>query len=136
MLKEAKYVERWPSTTSAWAGWSRFDIPVGIGMVAYILYYGSPAEHWGPLPATRLASRKILIEQNMKKRKGSSLCVLCGNALPTGRGSNVNMGDGMWEVMGRGAWELQYKRVYGGWEVLYHTECEICEDGVTVLGSQ
>ncbi len=25
---EAKYVERWPSTTSAWAGWNRFDIPV------------------------------------------------------------------------------------------------------------
>jgi hypothetical protein len=26
--QEAKYVEGWPSTTSAWAGWSRFDIPV------------------------------------------------------------------------------------------------------------
>jgi hypothetical protein len=26
--QEAKYVERWPSTTSAWAGWSRFYIPV------------------------------------------------------------------------------------------------------------
>jgi hypothetical protein len=26
--QEAKYVESWPSTTSAWAGWSRFDIPV------------------------------------------------------------------------------------------------------------
>jgi hypothetical protein len=25
---EAKYLESWPSTTSAWAGWSRFDIPV------------------------------------------------------------------------------------------------------------
>jgi hypothetical protein len=25
--QEAKYVESWPSTTSAWAGWSRFDIP-------------------------------------------------------------------------------------------------------------
>jgi hypothetical protein len=25
--KEAKYVEGRPSTTSAWAGWSRFDIP-------------------------------------------------------------------------------------------------------------
>jgi hypothetical protein len=22
--QEAKYVERWPSTTSAWAGWSRY----------------------------------------------------------------------------------------------------------------
>jgi hypothetical protein len=26
--QEAKYVERWLNTTSAWAGWSRFDIPV------------------------------------------------------------------------------------------------------------
>jgi hypothetical protein len=28
MLQEAKYLEAWPNTTSAWAGWSRFDIPV------------------------------------------------------------------------------------------------------------
>ncbi len=28
MPQEAKYVERWPNTTSAWSGWSRFDIPV------------------------------------------------------------------------------------------------------------
>ncbi len=26
--QEAKYVESWPSTTSAWAGWRRFDIPL------------------------------------------------------------------------------------------------------------
>ncbi len=26
--QEAKYVESWPNTTSAWASWSRFDIPV------------------------------------------------------------------------------------------------------------
>jgi hypothetical protein len=26
--QEAKYVEGWPITISAWAGWSRFDIPV------------------------------------------------------------------------------------------------------------
>ncbi len=26
--QEVKYVERWPSTTSAWVSWSRFDIPV------------------------------------------------------------------------------------------------------------
>jgi hypothetical protein len=49
-----------------------------IGVVEYILCYGGPAEHWGPLPVTRLASRKILIEQNIKKRTGTALCVLCG----------------------------------------------------------
>jgi hypothetical protein len=26
--QEAKYVESWPRTTSAWASWSRFDIPI------------------------------------------------------------------------------------------------------------
>jgi hypothetical protein len=73
--QEAKYVEGWPSTTSAWAGWSRFDIPVDrYGEVLYILCYGGPAEHWGPLPATSLASREILIEQNIKKRTGPALC--------------------------------------------------------------
>jgi hypothetical protein len=46
-------------------------------MLEYILCYGGPAEHWGPLLATRLASRKILIQQNIKKRTGPSLCVLC-----------------------------------------------------------
>jgi hypothetical protein len=49
-----------------------------IGIVEYILCYGDPAEYWGPLPATRLASRKILIERNIKKRTGPALCVLCG----------------------------------------------------------
>ncbi len=28
VTQEAKYVESWPKTTSAWASWSRFDIPV------------------------------------------------------------------------------------------------------------
>jgi hypothetical protein len=28
LAQEAKYVESWPNTTSARAGWSRFDIPV------------------------------------------------------------------------------------------------------------
>jgi hypothetical protein len=46
--------------------------------VEYILCYGSPTEHLDPLPTTRLASRKILIEQNIKKRTGPALCVLCG----------------------------------------------------------
>jgi hypothetical protein len=27
-FQEAKYIESWPNTASAWAGWSRFDIPV------------------------------------------------------------------------------------------------------------
>jgi hypothetical protein len=46
-------------------------------MVEYIPCYSAPAEHWGFLPATRLASRIILIEQNTKKRTGPALCVLC-----------------------------------------------------------
>jgi hypothetical protein len=47
-------------------------------MLEYIPSYGAPVEHWRFLPATRLASRIILIEQNIKKRTGPALCVLCG----------------------------------------------------------
>jgi hypothetical protein len=32
-IQEAKYVKSWPYTTSAWAGWSRFDIPEAIVLV-------------------------------------------------------------------------------------------------------
>jgi hypothetical protein len=46
-------------------------------MVEYILCYGGPALHWGFLPATRLASRKVLNEKNIKKRTGPALCALC-----------------------------------------------------------
>jgi hypothetical protein len=48
-------------------------------MLEYIPCLPAPALHWGPLPATRLASREILIEQNIKKRTGPSLWLLCGN---------------------------------------------------------
>jgi hypothetical protein len=37
-------------------------------MLEYIPCYSAPAVHLGLLPATRLASRIILIEQNIKKR--------------------------------------------------------------------
>jgi hypothetical protein len=47
-------------------------------MVEYIPCYSAPELHWGFLPTTRLASRKILIEQNIKQRTGPALCVLCG----------------------------------------------------------
>jgi hypothetical protein len=44
-------------------------------MLEYIPCYSAPAVHWGLLPATRLAGRKILIEQNIKRRTGPALCV-------------------------------------------------------------
>ncbi len=39
-------------------------------MVEYIPCYPAPALRWGLLPATRLASRKILTEQNIYKKSG------------------------------------------------------------------
>jgi hypothetical protein len=77
LLQEAKYVESWPNTNSAWAGWSRFDIPVDGGVHSLLL---CTRLHGGLLPVTRLPSRKILSEQNIKKRTGPALCVLCGTA--------------------------------------------------------
>jgi hypothetical protein len=51
-------------------------------MVVYIPSYGGPAEHWGSLPATRLASRKILIEQISKSGQGQhSVYSVVGPAL-------------------------------------------------------
>jgi hypothetical protein len=44
-----------------------------IGMVEYILCYSAPAVHWGLLPVTRLANRKILIGKNIKIRIGPAL---------------------------------------------------------------
>jgi hypothetical protein len=44
-------------------------------MLEYIPCYGGPAEHWGLLPATRLASREILIEQQ-KVDRAITLCTL------------------------------------------------------------
>ncbi len=77
--QEAKYIEGWPNTTFAWAGWSRFDIPVDKygGVHSQLICISITL---GLLHATRLASREILIEQNSKKRTGPSLCVLCGNS--------------------------------------------------------
>jgi hypothetical protein len=58
--------------TSAWDGWRRFDIPVDRydGVHSLLQWW-----YWGLLPATRLASRKILIEQKIKWRTGPALCV-------------------------------------------------------------
>jgi hypothetical protein len=49
--QEAKYVEGWPNMTSAWAGWSRFDIPVDRygGVHSQLI---CTRVHWGFLPAT------------------------------------------------------------------------------------
>jgi hypothetical protein len=68
-LYPTKYVESWPSTTSAWAGWSRFDIPMDrYGGVHYLPI--CTAVYWDLLPATRLASIIILIEKNIKSGQG------------------------------------------------------------------
>jgi hypothetical protein len=47
-------------------------------MVEYIPCCTAPALHWGLLHATRLASREILFERNIKKRTGPALFVLYG----------------------------------------------------------
>jgi hypothetical protein len=53
-----------------------------IGMVEYILCYGGLAEHWGLLPATRLASRKILVKQNIKKLTEAEVLDKYGDLIP------------------------------------------------------
>jgi hypothetical protein len=41
----------------------------------YIPSYCAPAVHWGLPPATRLVGRKILMEQNIKRRTGTALYI-------------------------------------------------------------
>ncbi len=75
------WVESWPNTTSAWADCSKFDIPVGrYGGVHSLLICTSSTR--GSSTCTRLASREILIEQNIKKRTGPALWLLCGYPSP------------------------------------------------------
>jgi hypothetical protein len=69
--QEAKYIERWPNTTSACAGWRRFDIPVDMyGGVHSLLQCSSSTLG---SPTSKQANRKILIEQNIKNRTGPAL---------------------------------------------------------------
>jgi hypothetical protein len=61
-----------------------------IGMVEYIPCNSAPAVHWDLLPVTRLASRIILIAQNIIKWTGTALCVLCGCDIPVDRYGGVH----------------------------------------------
>jgi hypothetical protein len=61
-------------------------------MMEFIPCYGALAAHWGLLPATRLASREMLIEQNIKKRTGPALCVLCGPDIKSSNPNDLKMG--------------------------------------------
>ncbi len=78
LTQEAKYVEGCPHTTSAWAGCSRFDILVDRygGVHPLLICTSSPLGF--PTCHHRVASRIILIEQNIKKRTGPALWLLCG----------------------------------------------------------
>jgi hypothetical protein len=51
----------------------------------YIPCYSAPAVHWGLLPVTRLASRKILNEQNIKGGQGQHSGYLASWSLPANR---------------------------------------------------
>jgi hypothetical protein len=46
-----------------------------VGLVEFIPCYSATAVYWGLIPVTRLASRKILIEQNIKRQTGPALYV-------------------------------------------------------------
>jgi hypothetical protein len=67
-------------------------------MLEYIPYYGGPAEHWGLLPAARLARREILLDQNIKKRTGPALCVLCGASYTIRFGSKFLLPPPAWKI--------------------------------------
>ncbi len=77
LLQEAKYVERWPNTASAWAGLSRFDISVDrYGRVRSQLIctsrtLGSPTCHWASQQGNTYWAKY------QKAYRASTLCTLC-----------------------------------------------------------
>jgi hypothetical protein len=81
MTQEAKYIVSWPSTTSAWAGWSRFDIPVDRSDGVHSLLHCTSISLGSPTCHTA-SQQEILFEQNIKKRTGIELCVLCASDSP------------------------------------------------------
>jgi hypothetical protein len=72
--QEAKYVESWPNTTSAWADRGRFYIPADKPNRVHSLLICTGCT-LRLLPLSGLDSRKILIEQNIKRRTGPALYV-------------------------------------------------------------
>ncbi len=79
--QEAKYVERWPNTTYAWAGWSRFDIPVDrYGGVHSLLIctssiLGSPTCHQASQQENTYSTKY------QKADRASTLCTLWGQLI-------------------------------------------------------
>jgi hypothetical protein len=77
MPQEAKYVERWPNTTSAWAGWSRFDIPVDRygGVHSLLICTSSPLGS----PTCHQASQQenTYCTKYQKADRASTLVTLC-----------------------------------------------------------
>jgi hypothetical protein len=72
VTQEDKYVEHCPARHLSGLAGADFKFQ-WIGMVEYIPGLSALAVHWGFLPATELARRKILIERNIKKRTGPAL---------------------------------------------------------------
>ncbi len=76
LSKDAKYVESWPSMTSAWAGWSRFDIPVDRygGVNSLLICTSSPLG----FPTSHQASQQdnTYWTKYKKADRASTLCTL------------------------------------------------------------
>jgi hypothetical protein len=79
--QEAKYIERWPNTTSAWAGWSRFDIPVdrydGVHsqLICTSRTLGSPTCHQASQQENTYCTKY------QKADRASTLVTLCSDVL-------------------------------------------------------
>jgi hypothetical protein len=77
-IREAKYVENWPNSASAWAGWRRFDIPVDKSDGVHSLLIFTSCTYTGSLylPMSEPPGEYVLLEQNIKRRTGQHSYVL------------------------------------------------------------
>ncbi len=64
----------------------------GYVVYTYIPCYPAPAVHWVSLPASRLAGRKILNQQNIKRQTGPALFYLASGVLHVQLTKNTVLG--------------------------------------------
>ncbi len=80
--QEAKYVERWPSTTSAWAGWSRFDIPVDRYGGVHSLLICTSTTLWSPTCHQASQQENTYWAKYQKVDRASTLVTLWNRQYP------------------------------------------------------
>jgi hypothetical protein len=83
--QEPKYVESLPNTTSAWAGWSRFDIPVNRYCGVHSQIIGTSSAPGSPTCHQASQQDNTYWTKYQKADRASTLCTLWSDQRPETR---------------------------------------------------